>query len=144
MYYFILPVILLIIFLTYNKANDEIITGFWMASDEFKKQADLDQMVFYFGAGCGYDYDGYILIATNGSIVHNDKTRFKITPAGYFKNNTYSCEMETEIDFIPKVLNMTINPQKGSMELKNGKVLYAKLFRDNITSDSTALINKKN
>lgn len=139
---------LLIIFSFKNSFNENscgLIQGFWEVSDDFKKTANIDQLMLYFDEGDGYKYNGYIILEVDGDVVYNDVIKFRITPKGYFRPNEYEFEMEKDIKYIPKKSTMEIIPNSVMMEIKclKDKKLYAKLFKNTQLSAQT-LINIEN
>jgi hypothetical protein len=129
----------IVILIYHTTSNAGIIPGFWLASDDFKEQANLDQLVMYFNEGSGYNYDGYIIISADGGTVFNDKMSFRITPT--CSNKRFMMVMKTDITHMPQRLEMTICPQNGYMELKSPKdsKVYARLYKNNQMSAKTAI-----
>ncbi len=134
-------VVLLVLLVIVLKPQTENISGFWVASEEFKDDANLDQQIFYFGEGDGYIYDGYLLICADNETLFNDTVKFKITPKGYFsKQYTFCTEQDTDV--IPQTTTMTLYPEIGMMEIKclATKKIIAKLFKDNQMSANVAIV----
>lgn len=116
------------------------ITGFWVASEQFKKQADLDQLLVYIGEGSGHSYKGYIIVSADGETIYNDTMNFRITPKGYFKGDMYEFHMERDIKCMPQRLTMILN-NDGSMVLKclTDKKVYAHTYKDNQMSANAVI-----
>ena len=60
--------------------EDNKIQGFWIVSDQFKEQANLEQFLIYIGEGDGYLYKGYIVINSEGESLYNNAISFRIAP----------------------------------------------------------------
>ena len=118
-----------------------LIPGFWVVSESFKEQANLDQLLLYFNEGDGYNYKGYIVITADGKNVFNDTMNFRIIPKGYFKSELYNIIMEKDTKIMPKNLTMEICSKTGSMSLKclKSKKVYAHLYKNNQLSANTIL-----
>jgi hypothetical protein len=119
----------------------DMIRGFWTASEQFKEDANIDQLVMYFSKGEGYDYKGYLILTVDGDTVYNDKMQFRITPKGYFKGTDYSFQMSQDTGYMPTTLTMVLDPCSGGMTLKcmKSKQIYAHFFKDNQFSARTVL-----
>ena len=125
----------------FTTETDNIISGFWNVSEEFKEQAKIDNLMLYFDEGEGYDYNGYMVMVVDGETVFNETMKFRIRPKGYFKSLEYEFEMEKDTKVMPKRLSMNILPNSGLMELKclEENKVYARLFKDNQLSAKTIL-----
>lgn len=121
--------------------DSKMLHGFWIASDQFKKEANIEQMVFYLGTGSGYDYKGYVIIVVDGDVVYNDVLDFRITPKGYFKTESFEFVMSKSVNCMPTKLTMIVDAYDGSMTLKcmDSKKIYAVLYKDNQMSANTIL-----
>lgn len=124
-----------------GSCSEMLIPGFWTVSEEFKEQANIDQLIMYFDEGKGYDYKGYMVMVVDGDTVFNGTMNFRITPKGYFKSDSYEFVTEKNTDVMPQKMTMEICTYDGSMELKclNDKKVYARLFKDNQMSAKTIL-----
>lgn len=124
-----------------GSCSEKLIPGFWTVSDQFKEEANLDQLILYFDEGTGYDYKGYMVMVVDGDTLFNETMKFRITPKGYFKSNSYEFVMEKDTKLMPKKMTMELCPYDGMMELKclNSKKIYASLFKDNQMSAKTIL-----
>ena len=80
-------------------------------------------------------------MVVEGDTLFNETMKFRITPKGYFKSNSYEFVTEKDTNSMPKKMTMEICPYDGSMELKclNSKKIYARLFKDNQMSAKTIL-----
>jgi hypothetical protein len=139
---FVLLIIILFLLQKIGSGTEKYIPGFWSASDQFKDQADLDEMLIYFDEGQGYMYKGYVVIASRGNTLFNNTTNFRITPSGYFKSDEFILETEEEIPGMAKKMIMTICPNEGHMTLKcagDTPLIYARMFKDNQRSAMTVL-----
>jgi hypothetical protein len=124
-----------------GSCGENMIPGFWTVSDEFKEEANLEQLILYFDAGKGYEYKGYMVMVVDGDTLFNETMKFRITPKGYFKSNSYEFVTEKDTTSMPKKMTMELCPHDGMMELKclNSKKVYARLFKDNQMSAKTIL-----
>lgn len=124
-----------------GSGSENMISGFWTISDEFKAEANIDQMVLYFGEGSGYEYEGYMVMVVDGKTIFNDALQYRITPRGYFRSDTYSFVTSVDTGVIPKTLTMDLLPHSGRMELKclGDRKMYALLYKDNQMSSKTIL-----
>lgn len=124
-----------------GSCNEKLIPGFWTVSDQFKEEANLDQMILYFDEGEGYEYKGYMVMVVDGDTLFNETMKFRITPKGYFKSNSYEFVTEKDTKSMPMKMTMELCPFDGMMELKclNSKKIYARLFKDNQMSAKTIL-----
>jgi hypothetical protein len=97
--------------------------------------------MLYFDKGSGYEYSGYMLMVVDDETIVNKKMKFKITPNGYFKSDTFSFVMYDHVDVMPKKMTMIINPATGEMVLKclKNKKVHASMFKDNQMSAKTIL-----
>jgi hypothetical protein len=124
-----------------GSCNEKLIPGFWTVSDQFKEEANLDQLILYFDEGKGYEYKGYMVMVVDGDTLFNETMKFRITPKGYFKSNSYEFVTEKDTKSMPKKMTMELCPYDGMMELKclNHKKIYARLLKDNQMSAKTIL-----
>ena len=124
-----------------GSCTEKLIPGFWTVSDQFKEEANLDQLILYFDEGEGYEYKGYMVMVVDGDTMFNETMKFRITPKGYFKSNSYEFVTEKDTKTMPKKMTMELCPYYGLMELKclNSKKIYARLFKDNQMSAKTIL-----
>lgn len=124
-----------------GSCSEKLIPGFWTVSDQFKEEANLDQLILYFDEGKGYEYKGYMVMVVDGDTLFNETIKFRITPKGYFKSNSYEFVTEKDTKSMPKKMTMELCPYDGMMELKclNSKKIYARLFKDNQMSAKTIL-----
>lgn len=124
-----------------GSCTEKLIPGFWTVSDQFKEEANLDQLILYFDEGKGYEYKGYMVMVVDGDTLFNETMKFRITPKGYFKSNSYEFFTEKDTKLMPKNMTMELCPYDGLMELKclNSKKIYARLFKDNQMSAKTIL-----
>jgi hypothetical protein len=121
--YAIAVIISLVFILIYLNSFD--LYGFWIVSEQFKQDSGLDQLMMYFDKSG----DGYIILTADGNTLYNDKMKFNINQRGI---NTYSLDMGTEMEYMPKSMIMSVYPSNGFMELKgHNNVVYARLFKDN-------------
>jgi hypothetical protein len=138
---FILLFIIIFLLQQMVSCDEKIISGFWTVSEQFKEQANIDQLVFYFDEGKGYEYNGYMVMVVEGDTLFNETMRFRIIPKGYFKSDSYEFSTEKNIDIMPNKMTMELCPHNGQMTLKclNSKKIYAVLFKDNQMSAKTIL-----
>ena len=124
-----------------GSCTEKLIPWFWTVSDQFKEEANLDQLILYFDEGEGYEYKGYMVMVVDGDTMFNETMKFRITPKGYFKSNSYEFVTEKDTKTMPKKMTMELCPYDGLMELKclNSKKIYARLFKDNQMSAKTIL-----
>lgn len=124
-----------------GNCSEQFIPGFWAVSEQFKEEANIDQLIIYFDKGKGYDYKGYMVMVVDGETIFNASMNFKITPKGYFKSDSYKFTTEEDINVMPRTMTMVICPYEGSMTLKclKSKNIYARLFKDNQMSAKTIL-----
>jgi len=124
-----------------GSCTEKLIPGFWTVSDQFKEEANLDQLILYFDEGKGYEYKGYMVMVVDGDTLFNETMKFRITPKGYFKSNSYEFVTEKDTESMPMKMTMELCPYDGMMELKclNSKKIYARLFKDNQMSAKTIL-----
>jgi hypothetical protein len=124
-----------------GSCTEKLIPGFWTVSDQFKEEANLDQLILYFDEGKGYEYKGYMVMVVDGDTLFNETMKFRITPKGYFKSNSYEFVTEKDTESMPRKMTMELCPYDGMMELKclNSKKIYARLFKDNQMSAKTIL-----
>ena len=124
-----------------GSCTEKLIPGFWTVSDQFKEEANLDQLILYFDEGKGYEYKGYMVMVVDGDTLFNETIKFRITPKGYFKSNSYEFVTEKDTKSMPKKMTMELCQYDGLMELKclNSKKIYARLFKDNQMSAKTIL-----
>lgn len=121
--------------------NELIIPGFWIVSEDFKNKANIDQLVFYFDEGNGYEYKGWMILTVDGETVVNEPKKFRITPKGYFKSDSFLFTMPRSNEFMPSTMTMKIDQINGRMDLvclKDNKT-YAQLYKDNQQSAQTVL-----
>lgn len=119
-----------------------MIHGFWVVSEQFKTEAKIDQLIFYFDKGDGYSYNGYILIRIDGDVSISSNVIFEIHPCNYFANDEYNLTIygdEEVYEILPRTMKMKIDRNVGSMSLIHNKKVYALLFRDNQSSDKILL-----
>jgi len=120
----------------------KMIQGFWVVSEQFKNEAKIDQLIFYFNKGEGHMYDGYILTRIDGEVSVSSHVKFEIHPCNYFANDSYKLTIygDNEVyNVFPKIMNMKIDRNAGSMTLTHNKKVYALLFKDNQSSDKIIL-----
>jgi hypothetical protein len=124
-----------------GSCSEKLIPGFWTVSEQFKEQANLDQLILYFDDGKGYEYKGYMVVVVDGETVFNETMKFRITPKGYFKSDSYEFITEKDTGIMPMKMTMVLCPSEGHMELKclNSKKIYARLFKDNQMSAKAIL-----
>ena len=124
-----------------GSGSENMISGFWTISEQFKTEANIDQMVLYFGEGSGYEYDGYMVMVIDGKTVFNDVIKYRITPHGYFGSDTYTFLTSVDTGVIPRKLTMELSPHTGCMKLKclGERKMYAILYKDNQMSAKTIL-----
>lgn len=124
-----------------GSCNEKLISGFWTVSEQFKEQANLDQLVIYFDEGEGYEYKGYMVMVADGETLFNETMKFRIIPKGYFKSNSYEFITEKDTKVMPVKMTMELCLHEGQMELKclKSKKVYARLFKDNQMSAKTIL-----
>jgi hypothetical protein len=121
--------------------TESMIGGFWSVSEKFKDDANIDQLIFYFNDGDGYEYKGYMIMSVDDEVIVNEPVQFRITPKGYFKSDSYTFTMSKKTDMMPRKLTMFLDPYSGKMELKSleDKKIWAVMFKDNQMSDNTIL-----
>jgi hypothetical protein len=124
-----------------SNCSETLIPGFWTVSEQFKEQANIDQLVLYFDEGKGYEYKGYMVMVVDGETLFNETLNFMITPKGYFKSDSYEFVTEKNTNIMPKKMTMELCSRDGHMELKclNTNKIYAQLFKDNQMSAKTVL-----
>ena len=124
-----------------GSCSERLIPGFWTVSEQFKEEANLDQLILYFDEGKGYEYKGYMVMVVDGETVFNETMKFRITPKGYFKSDSYEFVTEKDTGVMPTKMTMDVCPYYGQMELKclKSKKVYARLFKDNQMSANTIL-----
>lgn len=124
-----------------GSCSEKLIPGFWNVSEQFKEQANLDNLIIYFDEGEGYEYKGYMVIVADDNTIFNETVKFRITPKGYFRSDSYELCMEKDTGVMPQKMTMEICTYTGLMELKclNNKKVYARLFKDNQMSAKTIL-----
>jgi hypothetical protein len=132
-----------VIFLVHTIGTSSVsaIPGFWVASDQFKEDANIDQLIMYIGKGEGYMYKGYLIMVVDVETVYNDVMKFKITPKGYYNSEEYSIVLSESPTAMPQKMSMTINVNEGHLTLKclKDKKIYAEMFKDNQMSAKTML-----
>jgi len=117
------------LFISYrNKIN---INGFWVATDEFCQEADLDKFIMYFDEKSitRNKIKGYILVKNNEGIIINTNVDIKYKQLRKDKEKTtYSIDIiwkdGQEYDFFPKKQTM--------LKYKNNKLVL--LDKDEITT----------
>ena len=126
--------------------NVLMINGFWEVSEQFKSDANIDQMMFYFDEGKGYDYKGYLITVVDGETIYNDSIEFRITPKSYFRSDCYEFVMSRGTGIMPKKMTMELNTLDGSMVLKclRDNKVYASLLKDNQMSAKTIIVKDLN
>ena len=109
-------VLLMVIFFFIQSVGDcgttQMIPGFWAVSEQFRDQAKIEQLVFYFDKGEGHMYYGYILMRVDGHVNINSQVKFEIHPCNYFANDMYTITIygdEEIYDTFPKNMKMKIN-----------------------------------
>jgi hypothetical protein len=140
--YFLVILILIIAFLAYNtgyymnRINN--INGFWVCSEDFNKNAELDNFIIYIGK---YDiktngFPSYILMIDNENhILINTPISIKI------KLNSFSLQkfninfVDLNSEFLSNKLACTFNGTK--LELFKGDTLYGCLYKNNELSQLT-------
>jgi hypothetical protein len=80
-------------------------------------------------------------MVVDGDTLFNETMKFRITPKGYFKSDSYEFVTEKDTKSMPKKMTMELCPYDGMMELKclNSKKIYARLLKDNQMSAKTIL-----
>jgi hypothetical protein len=137
----LLFIIMFLLQQTAGSCTSKLIPGFWTVSEQFKEDANIDQLILYFDEGKGYDYTGYMVMVVDGQTAINESMKFRITPMGYFRSDKYEFIMGKENEYMPKKMTMILSIHDGLMELKclSSKKLYGKLFKDNQMSAKTIL-----
>ena len=128
MYYIaIVLIILLIYFLSWNNSID----GFWRVSDEFKNEANIDELMLYFSPD-----GGYCTMVVDGQVEFNDVVNFSMSNKTWFgkDNVVYSCKMDKDIPGIPTNVRIEVEFSTGLMQITSGEKIYALLYKDNEAS----------
>ena len=108
------------------------LNGFWIIAEEFKQEAQLDNMILYFK-----DDTLYIVMLVNGENVVNDLFNFDSYQSGRIVHLKIKDPDKKLI--IPTNLQVELYKDKGYIILKDKDTVYAKLFRDNQMSNTISI-----
>ena len=135
-------VIIIIYLVVINR--EEPITGVWICSPSFLKEAELDNVILYIGEYKNRlfykEYDAYLFISQDGEAIENQKIKIKryissgktaystVTGANSWMSADEEISANLKIRFCSRKQILTIfrtNPEK---------VIYAELFKDTVAS----------
>ena len=138
--YFLVILILVITFLSFNfglymsKINN--INGFWVCSEDFNKEAELDNFIIYIGK---YDiktngFPSYILMVDDENhILINTPINIKITLHGFNLNKFNIHFVDLNSEFLSNNLVCTYNGSK--LELYKDDTIYGCMYKNNELSN---------
>lgn len=156
--YLILGVIvaIILIFCSYrygqNKAEMNLLQGFWESNSEFNKESGLQLFTFYIGDTCDGKYPAYLLMIEAGdeqTLLINEPTSFTISES--YMNTLSRCECKEfylrfsnlETSLIPNVVTMKFYPQTGKIVLSDHKKIYAVFFKNPVLSEMERIKNER-
>lgn len=135
----ILIVIAIVVMVYYRdvKLNEDLMSGMWIADDKFCEEADVESMLVYFGRPDGtgsITRNGYIVI---GPDVSNQGFVLKYAPLYSPFDRTLTATIDFDVDQLwPKDIDIVIDAAAGSMRIYKDSKLYARLYRENMLSDT--------
>ena len=119
----IIILIIIIIYQIYNNYNNEFMNGLWIAEPEFCDEAGIDNMMFYINIKSKL---AYVIIEVNGNVIEN---KILFNP-GYR-------QIEIDLDIMPENVDYELDINKGKMIWKKNDIIYAVLYKDNISNQSS-------
>jgi hypothetical protein len=123
------------------------LTGFWKASNEYCKSANIDLFIFYIGPGY-YNRNAYILIKNEDGVIINNLVEINLMPKiksaihpmintelEYNMNIDWLDNSDIDENTFPSNQELSLYPFMNKLILSSNEKTYAILYKDNIMSD---------
>jgi len=141
-------IVIIIILIFYSRIIEyKQLTGFWKASNDYCKSANLDLFVLYISPGY-YNRNVYILIKSEDGVIVNDMAELTLKPKiSSFINPFINQEFKYDIDIkwlnendidgddFPSEQELTLYPYMNKLILSNDDKIFAILYKDGIMGD---------
>lgn len=123
-------IILVIIAIILYTSNDYDVYGFWVASEQFLKDANLKSMVLFIDEK-GSPRNGYLYVTNGTGDVENQKIELNL---GMMFNGWCSLTVNGSNHWNEE-LQMRICPQKNLMTIVDNDTVYGEFYKDNEATD---------
>jgi hypothetical protein len=141
-------IVIIIILIFYSRILEyKQLTGFWKASNDYCKSANLELFLIYFSPGY-YKRNVYILIKSEDGVIVNDMAEIDLIPSittifnpiinkefKYNINIKWINENEIDNEDFPSEQELILYPYDNKLILNNDDKIFAILYKDNIMSD---------
>jgi hypothetical protein len=145
-------IIILYIFFTWNvKANEDYLYGYWMADDdEFCDISDITSMSLFIGeptvSWSGAVERNCYLVITDDICNQGLTIKYRSGWAGpTLSKYNINAKVEFEIDDIwPDNINISIDIRNGTMVIRSGDMVYARLTKQHDITNTCRAMESKN
>jgi hypothetical protein len=142
---FLIPLLIflsiMIIYIIYcRNLENNLLEGFWVIDDEFKRNAELTMFILYIGSYNFSNRNGYIIARNNDGLIMNNAISMNITNYNFIYPFINDSTLYINIDWLnqehsdetfPSKLQAKFYPINGKLILYNDDTTLAILYKNN-------------